>query len=1074
MNYPPQDYTNNIGPTTDEMEETKVEEAQQVFIKDDSEAWIAAVIISRSKTEVICRTNNGEVRTVKFKEFRKAEIPYVNSAMVADLVNMKYLHEPGVLVNLISRHDEGKPYTRSRDVVVSINPFRWLHHLYSETNQKLYAEKLIWQITERDPRQDLEPHIYEVSALAYSEMAYQGRNQSIIITGESGSGKTESVKLMMHHLASIQLGSYQKRSHCLKQPTSTSATTNSTCSNNFSNVVDRILNTTPLLEAFGNALTAQNENSSRFGKHVQLQFNNTESLSELSTLLDKRVAILVGSFCDIYLLETSRVCTHANNERTYHIFYQLLAAPNNQKALIWDGIVGKNAIDFKYVGTPITNTIDGVTDEIKFSETWSAFSRIGISVSDTIMLLQALCIVLQLGNVEFTANEFSDDRTEVSTKSEFSVVSVLLGIDNDQLLSAFTQRTMTTRNETFKVPLSVSSAIEARDALAKHIYLNAFTWLTDTINAKTRTAINPTEKDIKQENGIIGLLDIFGFEAFAINRFEQLCINYANEKLQSKAIGDIFGAVREEYELEGISLDLVEVVSNEQLLHLFDGRSGLIALLNEESYRPKGNSKAFTAKVIENFKSSPLVTSPNVGIYNQFGIAHYAGTVIYTTDNFLISNQDTLPLDLKICVSKSQNLVVTGSQKSLLPHPVELREPTTLNSKTRKEVQHPSRAPSLALSLCSNVAPVVKGDNISIGRRWELKREKYKEIQRTTTETTAEICKNSITNDSLNPNPWKDMRMRTSKKPAQTEPKLYERQPSCSNLMAATVWTKYRTQLNSLMQTLNKTHSRYVRCIKPNADMNPWKCDRVMISKQLRYTGLVPTIALSRAMFTKSISNKIFLKKFRCLWDMQNYPSKTKRLDTHETRRKLECEALLLSVTTLHGFDTTWPEITEIPYAVGKTRSYFRQGVLEWLESTRSHEFARFAIILQKLIRRRLATKKYTQMKISARYIQVWIRMKKSNIASMKIQKTYRASKKRKYFFEVKKCAVVIQKNVRCYRIRKNFRESISKVTTIQCWYRKVKKRCRKNIDFLASVVLIQRWYRNKTECYGWINSQYP
>ena len=997
------------------MGEKNFKEEKQIFIKDDVEAWITADIVCRSKTDVICRTNNGEERTIKLKEYRRAELPYVNSEMVADLVDIKYLHEPGVLANLISRHEEGKPYTRARDVVISLNPFRWLHHLYSETNQQTYAEKLIWQILDRDPRQDLEPHIYEVSALAYVEMAYKGKNQSIIITGESGSGKTEAVKLMMHHLARIQLGPSQKyptlqQSHPANQ--------------SFSNVVDRILNTNPLLESFGNAKTAQNENSSRFGKYVQLQFDCTATTGQ-STTQGKQFASLVGSFCDVYLLETSRVCTHAPHERTYHIFYQLLAASDAKKELIWTGIVGKTAGDFKYIGTPITNVIDGTTDETRFSETHLAFARIGIPENSFRMLMQALCIVLQLGNVELI---IADDRVEVATQSEFSSLSYLLGISTEQLLPAFTQRTMTTRNETFKVPLSLSSALEARDALAKYVYLNSFLWLVDTINTKT---INLVGNQTHAREGIIGLLDIFGFESFATNRFEQLCINYANEKLQHKALSDIFCTVREEYEFEGLSLGIVEVDSNEQLLRLFDGRSGLIAILNEESYLPKGSSKAFTAKVIENFKSSPLIKSPKVGIYNCFGIDHFAGTVMYTTDNFLISNQDTLPLDLKECVSKSQNHIATGSQKLLSSVHVDA-ESTSVKTSTHATL--PSMLPS---SHSSKMKPL----NMSIGRKWELTLEKCKDKLKL--KPSQQTYMNSKNIDSRSPNPWKDLQMNTSKRNISSHQrlKLYDRQSSSSNLISATVWTKYRAQLNSLMQTLQETHSRYVRCIKPNTRMSPEKCDRIMVSRQLHYTGLVPTIALSRALYTKSETNKNIIVKFRFMWDVKNYPSKAKRLDTNEARRKLDCEALLLSIMTSRGFVCTQPDLKDCQYTVGRTRSYFRQGVLEWLESTRIIELSKFATKIQRHVRGYLTRKEQATLWKAASAIQSWFRTLVKECASSVIQRHYRSYKQRKYIIERKKSAMTIQRHYRSYKQRKCIIERKKSATMIQTYYHGYKQR---------------------------------
>jgi myosin heavy subunit len=987
-------------------------EAPIVFIKDDVEAWIIATVKEKSKTEAICRIRDGEERIVRLKDFKNSELPKVNREVVADLVNMKYLHEPGVLVNLISRLKEGKPYTRSRDVIISMNPFRWLEHLYTETTQKYYARKIVWQISKNDPRRGLEPHIYEVSSLSYAELAFRGNNQSILITGESGSGKTEAAKLIMHHIASIQLGpSKETQSELESLP-------NSRSSSGFSDVVDRILHTNPLLEAFGNSLTAQNENSSRFGKYVQLQFDKGNVALESYRIRTKPDCILVGSICEVYLLETSRVCIHASNERSYHIFYQLLAAPDTIKSSIWNGIVGKTASDFKYTGIPIAEKIDGVTDYIKFNETWSAFTRIGIAERDTTMLLQAVCLVLQLGNVEFSVN--CDDKVVLLTHSEFSLVSNLLGVSADQLLLSFTERTMTTRNETFKVPLSVSSTCEARDALAKDIYLRSFNWLVDTINSITGSKKKKAETHDHDGFGIIGILDIFGFESFTINRFEQLCINYANEKLQQKAINDIFCAVRDEYEYEGIPLDLVEVVSNEELLHLFESRTGLIALLNEESYLPKGNSKAFTTKVIENFRASSHIISPPVGVTNQFGIVHYAGTVVYTTDNFLIGNQDTLPLDLKSCVSKSSNPIVAGRQtkNSSEKSKSDVSNKKVFISGTRGKINN-SRftdgggLPTISMSFKNEY----KTKNLSIGKKWELTQAFLKSKQ------SHEVSISSRGRESQSFLPWNDKanqknpQFNPSAIPSSTTVKAYKTQSSSCDIMATTVWTKYRTQLSSLVEKLSETHSRYVRCIKPNKAMSPMTCDHHMIIKQLRYTGIVSTVKLSQALFANSIPNKILSTKYRFLWDRHLFPCKAKRIDTCETRRKLECEALLdCAINSVLRLNMN--RNTTILYSVGKTRSYFRQGILEALEARRLSELARFATVIQRKYRRIYGIDKRRKTIESTHKIQKWYRKAKS------IQ-----------LKNLSDAATRFQKIFRGYLTRQKILKIIA-ATTIQLWYR--------------------------------------
>jgi myosin V len=184
---------------------------QRVYIKDDVKGWVIGVVLVNSKSEVRCRLVNGEERTVKLKDYKMSELPKENSRVSEDLINMDYVHEPGVLFNLISRRETGKPYTRAGDTLISVNPFHWIDRLYSESNREMYTQKLVWQVTGGDdPRKFLEPHIYEVSALAYLGLAFHGQNQSILITGESGSGKTEAAKLMMHHIATIGTGVFDR------------------------------------------------------------------------------------------------------------------------------------------------------------------------------------------------------------------------------------------------------------------------------------------------------------------------------------------------------------------------------------------------------------------------------------------------------------------------------------------------------------------------------------------------------------------------------------------------------------------------------------------------------------------------------------------------------------------------------------------------------------------------------------------------------------------------------------------------------------------------------------------------
>ena len=487
-----------------------------------------------------------------------------------------------------------------------------------------------------DPKSTVEPHVYETSALAYRGLAVDGQDQSILVSGESGAGKTETVKILMSHLASAQ-----------------------SSDNNIStrSIVQRVLDSNPLLEAFGNAKTVRNDNSSRFGKFIQLQFDTEDPT--LAAYAGKTLpsAILAGSKCETYLLEKSRVVSHEPEERTYHIFYQLLAAPEEQKKEFWSGLENTSNDSFAYVGESDTNTIEGKTDAQRFQLTLDSLAIIGVTGDKLRDLIRAICIVLQLGNLVFEQDPENEEKTIIASTDELIALSELMGVDKEVVKNALTERTVNARNETFKVPLNVPKAQDARDALAKEIYSQSFDWLVRTINDAT-CAENNYDGAMNAEFGHIGLLDIFGFESFVVNRFEQLCINYANEKLQQKFTLDIFRSVQQEYEFEGIELGEVTYSDNADVLKLIEGRMGLISVLNEECVRPKGNDVAFVTKVYAmNKDSEPLYKDRFFQDY-EFGVKHYAGPVTYDANNFVTKNMDSLPSDLTDCKKLSTNTIL--------------------------------------------------------------------------------------------------------------------------------------------------------------------------------------------------------------------------------------------------------------------------------------------------------------------------------------------------------------------------------------------------------------------------------
>ena len=669
----------------------------------------------------------------------------------------------------------------------------------------------------------MEPHVYEASALAYKGLTIGdvAEHQSILVSGESGAGKTETVKICLDHIASTQRGPsdelYDSGDELNNDP-----------------VVQRIVDSNPLLEAFGNAKTRRNDNSSRFGKYLQLQFDRSgRTGGAIDTGNRSRRCALVGSKCEVYLLEKNRVVQHEASERNFHIFYQLLSNP--KKTSFWSKLAHADPTSFAYVGTRA-----GKDDAYQFEETLQALELINVKGDSQSTLMQALCVVLQLGNLGFAADPADHDRSVVSTGPELADLAELMNVTELDLTQALTLRTFSTPSETHKVPLNAAAAKEACDALAKEIYQKIFLWLVQKINQATSIANEQDEEtDSGRDLGLIGLLDIFGFETFGVNRFEQLCINYANEKLQQKFTQDVFRLVQEEYHAEGIPLKEIYYDDNTNVLDLIEGRpTGLLALLNEECIRPKGNAMDYVQKALKANHDSPCLVVHQTDRLS-FGIHHYAGTVMYDAEGFVLRNQDTLPTDLQECAEKCSNDIVRAARSE----PLALTKTDQIKSLSKKR-----------------------------GR------------------------------------------------PSHRE----------SNLMAPTVSTKYKNQLQDLMVQLRQTRSRYIRCIKPNSQKAPLLMENKPVVDQLRCAGVVAGITITRSVFPNSLENTAVLARYASPSDLQ-VSGKT------ATAEQLAeaCKALLhnaLYSKRMHCKDTG--EVANA-FVVGKTKTFFRAGALEWLEMNR-------------------------------------------------------------------------------------------------------------------------------------------
>ncbi|XP_074380743.1 myosin-2-like [Apium graveolens] len=511
---------------------------------------------------------------------------------VDDLIQLSYLNEPSVLHNLHFRFTHDKFYSKAGTVLIAINPFKKLK-LYGNDYVAAYRQKLMDS-----------PHVYAIADTAYNEMMRDEVNQSLIISGESGAGKTETAKIAMQYLGALGGGS--------------------------GGMEQKILQTSTILEAFGNAKTSRNDNSSRFGKLTEIYFS--------------AVGKICGAKIQTFLLEKSRVVQLAQGERSYHIFYQICAGASSA---LREMLNLKAASEYKYLNQSSQMVVDNVNDAEKFTQLMEALNMIHMSEEDRQHAFEMLAAVLWMGNISFRVVE-NENHVEVLDNEASKRVANLLGCSLEDLILALSTHKIQAGKETVAKKLTLQQAIDARDALAKFVYASLFEWLVEEIN---RSLV----KGKRQTGRSISILDIYGFESFKKNSFEQFCINYANERLQQHFNRHLFKLQQEEYESDGIDWTKVEFEDNQECLDLFEKKPiGLISLLDEESHFPNGSDLTFANKLKEHLDDTPCFKGERGG---AFTVRHYAGEVLYNTAGFLEKNRDPLqPGTIELLLSCSSQM----------------------------------------------------------------------------------------------------------------------------------------------------------------------------------------------------------------------------------------------------------------------------------------------------------------------------------------------------------------------------------------------------------------------------------
>uniref|UniRef100_A0A669PY06 Myosin VIIA n=1 Tax=Phasianus colchicus TaxID=9054 RepID=A0A669PY06_PHACC len=520
---------------------------------------------------------------------------------VEDMIRLGDLNEAGILRNLLIRYREHLIYTYTGSILVAVNPYQLLP-IYSPEQIRLYTNKKIGEMP---------PHIFAIADNCYFNMQRNNKDQCCIISGESGAGKTESTKLILQFLAAI--------------------------SGQHSWIEQQVLEANPILEAFGNAKTIRNDNSSRFGKYIDIHFN-------------KRGAI-EGAKIEQYLLEKSRVCRQAQDERNYHVFYCMLRGMTmEQKKKLGLG----KATDYNYLAMGNCTTCDGRDDSKEYANIRSAMKVLMFTDTENWEISKLLAAILHMGNLKYEARTYDNlDACEVVQSASLITAASLLEVSPQDVMNCLTSRTIITRGETVSTPLSMEQALDVRDAFVKGIYGRLFVWIVEKINA---AIYRPPSQELKSVRRSIGLLDIFGFENFTVNSFEQLCINFANENLQQFFVRHVFKLEQEEYNLENINWQHIEFTDNQDALDMIAIKPmNIISLIDEESKFPKGTDATMLHKLNSQHKLNTNYIPPKNNYETQFGINHFAGIVYYETKGFLEKNRDTLHGDIIQLVHSSKN-----------------------------------------------------------------------------------------------------------------------------------------------------------------------------------------------------------------------------------------------------------------------------------------------------------------------------------------------------------------------------------------------------------------------------------
>uniref|UniRef100_A0A4W4GQR3 Myosin IXA n=1 Tax=Electrophorus electricus TaxID=8005 RepID=A0A4W4GQR3_ELEEL len=933
-----------------------------------------------------------------------------------DLCGLPDLNEKTLLDNLRGRFKQEKIYTYVGSILIVINPFKFLP-IYNPKYVKMYDNHQLGK---------LEPHIYAVADVAYHAMLQRRQNQCIVISGESGSGKTQSTNFLIHHLTALSQKGFA------------------------SGVEQIILGAGPVLEAFGNAKTAHNNNSSRFGKFIQVNYQESGTVR--------------GAYVEKYLLEKSRLVYQEHNERNYHVFYYLLAGASEEEKVAFHLLKPEEYHYLSqmtkkpqrlhwenyYESDPDGFTVEGEDLKHDFERLQLAMEMVGFLPATRKQIFSLLSAILHLGNIRYKKKTYRDDSIDICNPDVLPVVSELLEVKEETLFEALTTRKTVTVGERLIVPYKLAEAGTVRDSMAKSLYSALFDWIVFRIN---HALLNTRDLEESVKILSIGVLDIFGFEDYENNSFEQFCINFANERLQHYFNQHIFKLEQEEYRAEGITWHNIDYIDNTGCINLISKKpTALFHLLDEECNFPQATNQTLLDKFKRQHEGNSYIEFPAV-MEPAFIIRHYAGKVKYGVKDFREKNTDHMRPDIVALLKSSRNAFIGGLigidpvatfrwavLRAYFRAVVAFREAG--RRRVEKRSGHGDAAPCAALKSVDSFSflhhPVHQRSLEILQRCKEERNSMSRRIPRTPLSDLQGSNNECTPREGRNLRGVRLSRLSTSDEDGifinSTSSRLLERahgilmrnrnykmRPSLPKHLLDVKSLKYlskltlqdritksllhlhkkkkppsisaqfQASLNKLMETLGQSEPFFVKCIRSNAEKLPLRFNDPLVLRQLRYTGMLETVRIRQSGYSIKYTFQEFVRHFHVM-----LPE-----DLKPTQDGMRCYLRQADLSP-DGFQ------------VGRTMVFLREVERQQLQDLLHQEVLRRIVCFQHRFRALLERKNFLRMRRAACLIQVrFLPRSPAPEAAVCIQSAWRGFREGRQFLLWRAAAVVIQRNWR-------------------------------------------------------------